>query len=150
MIRSSSSPSSYHNPLRLKRAFGEKNTRRIHARYPCDLAVEVWSIDDKRRRGRGRLLNIGMGGGLLETSLPLEKNTPFAIVIIQGQARFAMNSRLARAQPEARSGALNHYGISFILTKEQENKLKTAVEKRRVAGVKSPADDNKMKWFWWY
>lgn len=150
MIRSSSSPSSYHNPLRLKRAFGEKNSRRIHARYPCDLPVEVWPAGAKRAQGRGRLLNIGMGGGLLETSLHLDKKTSFAIVITQGKSRFAMNCRLARAQPEARSGALLHYGLSFTLTMEQEHKLKVAVEKRRAAAAKSPADDDKMKWFWWY
>ena len=150
MFKTTSSPSSYHNPATLRRAFGQKSSRRVYARYACDITVAVWAAGAKRRLGRGRLVNIGMGGGLLEFGAELESGVSYVFEILQGAVRMPLIGRVARAHAQPSPGAQRRYGISFILTPAQEKRMKAAIEKRRALESKSPADDSKMKWFWWY
>lgn len=150
MFRSTSSPSTYHNPAALRRAFGQKSSRRVYARYSCDITVEVWSHSPRQRLGRGRLLNIGMGGGLIELGVELKREVPYVFELIQGTLKMALSGRIARVHPQKSPSSPHRYGISFDLTPSQEKRMKAAIEKRRVADGKNPVEDRKMKWFWWY
>ncbi|MBI4676767.1 MAG: PilZ domain-containing protein [Elusimicrobia bacterium] len=148
MFRSSSSPSSYHNPIRLRRAFGEeRQAKRVYERFSCDLRVAVWSYDARTRVGVGRLRNLSMGGAFLECVMGLEKGALYHFQIARGNIPIVVAGHVARV---IRVGSIrsNQYGISFTLGAKQQNLLKAIIDPMRARAAKPAVDDEKVKWYW--
>lgn len=147
---SRSFPSSWHNPEKLRRAFGDPPKQaRIFTRYPCDFAGSLWTGDGKTRLGPVRVVNIGMGGAYLRGLLEIEKNTLYLLQIVRGSAQLILAGRIVRREKEKSGEGALHLGFSFALTAEQERRLKSGLEKMRQARAKAPgADDSRLKWYW--
>ncbi|MBI5211462.1 MAG: PilZ domain-containing protein [Elusimicrobia bacterium] len=148
MFGSSSSPSSFHNPIRLRRAFGEeKQAKRVFERFPCDLPVTVWAQDGKTRAAEGRLRNLSMGGGLVECGSNLQRAALYFFRIGQGAAAATLSGRVARVIREG-SVRSNQYGITFTLGAKQQGWIKATIDQLRTRNAKAPIADNKIKWYW--
>ncbi len=146
MFRSVSSPSSWHNALRLQRAFPQKNARRVYQRFPCDVAVGIWRADASERLASGKFLNIGMGGALLKTRARLDMSADYVFQAVRGQAQLILPGRVARAPGPYPI----HYGVSFRLNPAQERALKLALDVLRPQTFKPSLPDDKVRWYWGY
>lgn len=136
-----SNPSSYHNPILLRRAAGEAPVLRVHARYDCDLGVAISG------RIQGRFLNISMGGAFLACrgELKIKDSYDFRLA----GSRLALIGRVARIHvPERESPGLRYYGVAFTVNGSQQEFLKAEVEKARRRGVKSSGNDEKIARYW--
>ena len=149
-MRGGSFPSSYHNPIKLRRAFGGKDATRVHTRHPCDVNVVAWSYDAKTRLGSGKFTNIGVGGALLHCSFKLERNTRCQFVVGHGAGRAIVHGRVVRLHADDRRHPYDHYfGIHFDLTPAQEKELRAGLAGMREKPHRPAVADEKMKWYWW-
>ena len=143
-------PSSYHNPIKLRRAFGGKDPTRVHTRHPCNVEVTVWSYDASKRLGAGKFTNVGVGGALLHCSFKVEKGTRCQFLIGRGENRAILYGRIVRGhQPERHRPYDLFYGVHFDLSRAQEKELRAGLDQLRHKPKGHPISDDKLKWYWW-
>lgn len=123
-------------------------SRRIFARYPCDLAVVVYAENGRPRIDEGRFFNIGMGGAALQTYAVLEKDASYKFNIKEGFSELELSGKIVRVEAAANT-KLKHsrYGINFKLNGRQEEILKVRIDKIRQAQPENPME-RKMKGYW--
>ncbi len=142
--------SSYHNPTKLRRAFGEEvKSARIHTRFPCDFSGSLWTENGRTRLGAVRVLNIGMGGAGLKGIVEVEKGPVYILQLVRGRAQLLLDGKIVRLAREKGNEAVLHIGFSFHLKPDQEKRLKDGLEKMRRSREKTTrAEDSRLKWYW--
>jgi Tfp pilus assembly protein PilZ len=108
-----------------------KSSRRVHARYPCDVPVEVFSPVSAKKLADGRLLDLSMGGGSLETVLRLQKGVLYELRLDWLGQPMKLPARVAWVAPVAAKATARRFGMSFNLTTAQESVLKLIVDRLR-------------------
>ena len=111
-------------------------SRRVLARYPCDLPVEVHAFLSEVRVAQGRFSNLNIGGALLRCAPPLERGVTYFFRFSWKETLLALPGRVARAAPhDPKEPGTRRYGIQFNLTRDQEQFLRGLVESLRLAAA---------------
>lgn len=106
-------------------------SRRVLARYPCDLPVEVHSFLSGARVTSGRLRNLSLGGALLRCADPLGRGVTYFLRFSWKETALELPGRVAWTGP--REPGVHRYGIQLNLTRDQEVFLRGIVESLRQA-----------------
>lgn len=110
-------------------------SRRTHARFACDLPVEVYSPLDSAKLGDARLLDLSMGGGAVRGELKLRTRQPYEFRFNWGAERLSVLGQVvwAAEEPAARSREAR-FGVRFSLTAQQESLLRSLVGRLKDQG----------------
>jgi hypothetical protein len=123
-------------------------SRRVHARFPSDLTVEVFSGPvGGVRIGEGVLLDLSIGGCLLRARGRLMTGSTYRISVKWKEGKLDLPGRVARdAGRSGKDPAARHYGIAFNLTGGQEKELRGLIDQVR----RAPDADDKgfMRSYW--
>ena len=121
--------------------------RRTHARFPCDLKVEVVTgVVGGVRLGPGTLIDISLSGALLRFSGSLKAGASYRMVCEWKEGVLELPGRLARdAGRSAKHPASRHYGLAFNLTYDQEKALLRLID---VIRREKPSDDGFLRNYW--
>ncbi len=123
-------------------------SRRVHARFPSDLTVEVFSGPvGGVRIGEGVLLDLSIGGCLLRTKGLLKTGSTYRISLKWKEGVLDLPGRVAReAGRSGKDPSAFQYGIAFNLTGGQEKSLRGLIEHVR----RTPDADDKgfMRSYW--
>jgi len=109
-------------------------SRRVLARYPCDLPVDVHSFISEVRVTSGRLRNLSLGGAMLHCANPLERGVTYFFRFSWKDALLELHGRVAwTAARDPRDPGAHRYGVQLNLTWDQEQFLREVVESLRLA-----------------
>ena len=103
--------------------------RRQHERFACDIPVTL--VASGARVGEGALLDIGLGGAALRTSVCLQRGTLYEIFLVRDKQKIRLPFRVAW-EGAARGQALR-FGLSFVLTTAQEKLYRRLIDDIRRA-----------------
>lgn len=121
---------------------------RLHARWPSDLVVEVFSGPvGGVRIGEGVLLDVSLSGCLLRVRGLLKVGSTYRIRVDWKGGPLDLPGRVAR--DAGRSGsdpAARHYGIAFNLTGGQERTLRSLID--HVQRSQKPEDGGFLRDYW--
>ncbi len=98
-------------------------SRRVHARFACDLPAEIYSGSSSAKLADARLVDLSMGGGAVVTPHHLQRSAVYEFRFNWGKERLTVMGRVLWSAPPER------FGVSFNLTPQQENLLKAVIEK---------------------
>jgi hypothetical protein len=123
-------------------------SRRIHARWPSDLTVEVFSGPvGGVRIGEGVLIDLSLGGCLLRVRGLLKTGATYRVSVKWKEGVLDLPGRVARdAGRSGKDPAARHYGIAFNLTGGQEKTLRSLID--LVRRTESPDDKGFMRSYW--
>lgn len=117
------------------------DSKRVHARFPSDFLVEVYSGPvGGVRIGEGRLLDVSLGGCFLTVKGLLKIGATYRLHLTWKEGTLDLPGRVAR--DAGRSGKdfnVHQYGIAFNLTGGQEKSLRRLIDLVR----RIPDDDAK-------
>ena len=123
-------------------------SRRLHARWPSDLVVEVFSGPvGGVRIGEGQLLDLSLTGCLLRVRGTLKTGATYRVSVKWKEGTLDLPGRVAR--DAGRSGndpAARHYGIAFNLTGGQEKQLRELIDV--VSRTSKPGEDRFLRNYW--
>ena len=121
---------------------------RTHARWPSDLAVEVFSGPvGGVRIGEGVLLDLSLTGCLLRVRGMLKTGATYRIRVQWKGGTLDLPGRVARdAGRSGTDAAARHYGLAFNLTGGQEKDLRLLIEE--VRRTEKPEDKGFMRSYW--
>jgi hypothetical protein len=123
-------------------------SRRLHARWPSDLSVEVFSGPvGGVRIGEGALLDLSLSGCLLRVRGTLSTGSTYRISVKWKEGVLDLPGRVAREA--GRSGndpASRHYGVAFNLTGGQEKELRRLID--LVSRADKPGEDRFLRNYW--
>lgn len=122
-------------------------SRRVLARYPCDLPVEVHAFLSGTRAAGGRLRNLSLGGALLQCADQLGRGVTYFFRFSWEGTPLALPGRVAWAGP-SKAGS-RRYGIQFNLTRDQESFVRGIVEILRSAAPPAPRRTARDYWEPW-
>jgi len=95
--------------------------RRLFARFPCDLPVEIFSPVSQTKLADARLFDVGMGGGNVSSDFNLQRATAYEFRMRFGKEQLAVLGRVVWSAPtDRREPGSNRYGVTFSLTASQE------------------------------
>lgn len=123
-------------------------TKRIHARWPSDLTVEVFSGPvGGVRIGEGTLLDLSLGGCLLRVRGLLKIGSTYRVRVTWKEGVLDLPGRVARdAGRPGKDPSARQYGIAFNLTGGQEKTLRQLID--LVRRTEKPGDDGFMSSYW--
>lgn len=123
-------------------------SRRTHARWPSDLAVEVFSGPvGGVRIGEGQLLDLSLTGCLLRVRGMLKTGATYRVSVKWKEGVLDLPGRVARdAGRSGKDPAARHYGFAFNLTGGQEKELRALIDLVRRAD--KPDDKGFMRSYW--
>ena len=102
--------------------------RRLFQRLPCDLAFTLSDLKTGEFLGAGRFIDIGIGGGAVETELALERGRSYNVRWNwRTQALNAPAHMVWDGHRDPRTGS-QRYGIKFDRTARLHAQLKIMVE----------------------
>ncbi|MBI5247221.1 MAG: PilZ domain-containing protein [Elusimicrobia bacterium] len=123
-------------------------SRRVHARFPSDLKVEVYSGPvGGVRIGEGVLLDLSLSGCLLRARGLLKIGSTYRLHVQWKEGALDLPGRVAR--DAGRSGTdptANHYGLAFNLTGGQEKSLMRLID--LVRRTERPEEGGFMRSYW--
>jgi hypothetical protein len=122
-------------------------SRRIFARYPCDLPIEIHSPVTQARLAEARLLDLSMGGGAISCALALQRTIPYEFRFNWGRERLAVTGRVVWTGPLDKKTRMIRYGVSFNVTPAQEALLKSLVDELRTK-ARPDDEDGKLRDYW--
>ena len=117
-------------------------SRRVHARFACELPVTVWTADAKTELAQGICLNIGMGGALFSCAAALQKGSPYLLRFGQSRKTFDLPGRVTHEQKKPGT-----FGFSFELNAKQTDKMRLVLDKVR-AGRPDDKIGEKLQTYW--
>lgn len=124
-----------------------KPFRRIHARFPCDLPVEIHSPVAGQKLMTARLTNIGMGGAQVETEISLQRGVPYEFRLVWFKPAIKVLARVAWEAPaDPKRPKSRRYGVSFSLTTQQEQAFKPLIDQLR--SDHWPKDEKTARDYW--
>ena len=123
-------------------------SRRTHARWPSDLAVEVFSGPvGGVRIGEGLILDLSVSGCLLRLRGLLRPGSSYRLRVQSKEGPLDLPGRVARdAGRSVKDTSARHYGIAFNLTGGQEKSLRRLIDQMRRAD--EPEDKGFMSSYW--
>lgn len=104
-----------------------ESPRRAYERVPCDAAAELFSLSSDARICALRLCDLGLGGALVDSPLPLQRGVGYELGLRGG--RFP--ARVAREPKRDPKSKAYPYGLVFTLTAAQETRLGQIVDELR-------------------
>ncbi|MDE2141960.1 MAG: PilZ domain-containing protein [Elusimicrobia bacterium] len=126
--------------------------RRAHARYPCELPVEIYQgAASGYRLGNGILLDISLAGAFLRTEQDLKPATSYRLKFESPDGLLEIPCRVARVGPRnaPEMPKARHYGLTFNPSVDQERQLLRCVEQaRRSPPVHESPFDRAMRDYW--
>ena len=125
-------------------------SRRAHARFPCELKVEVYTGPvGGVRLGEGLLIDISVSGGLLRFSGNLTTGGVYRLRVTAKEAVLDLPGRVARDAGRAgKDPKARHYGLAFNLTGGQEKELRRLLDVVRREQPTDPGEDRFMRGYW--
>jgi hypothetical protein len=109
-----------------------KPSRRVHARYPCDMPAALYSPMSSKKLADVRVLDLSMGGASVEVPLQLQKGVPYELRMEWERTEFHLTARVAWTMPpNPKKPKENRFGLSFNLSTQQEALLKILVDRLR-------------------
>lgn len=123
-------------------------SRRVHARFPSDLTVSVFSGPvGGVRIGDGVLLDLSIGGCLLRTKGMLKAGSTYRVSVKWKESVLDLPGRVARdAGRSGKDPAAHQYGIAFNLTGGQEKELRLLID--HVRRAPQAEDKGFMRSYW--
>ena len=123
-------------------------SKRIHARFPSDLVVEVFSGPvGGVRIGEGRLLDVSLSGCFLSVKGLLNVGSTYRLHLTWKEGALDLPGRVARdAGRSGKDPSDRHYGIAFNLTGGQENSLRRLID--LIRRTEKPGEDRFMRSYW--
>jgi hypothetical protein len=124
------------------------NNGRTHARWPSDLACEVFSGPvGGVRIGEGVLLDLSLTGCLLRVRGLLKVGSTYRISVKWQEGTLDLPGRVARdAGRSGTDAAARHYGIAFNLTGGQERSLRLLID--HVQRNQKPEEGGFLRNYW--
>jgi hypothetical protein len=114
--------------------------RRTHARFPCNLKVEVFSGPvGGVRIGEGLLMDVSVSGGLLKLKGMLKVGATYRLHLEWKEGKLDLPGRVARMAGRV-DATTSYYGLAFNLTYDQEKSLMRLVDLVR-RGDPGPGED---------
>lgn len=106
-------------------------SNRLHARFPCDISIQVSVPAMKNKLFEGAILDIGMGGALL--SIKGSVTGPILVVHVQIESVAAeIKTRIARTVGPDKKRARHYlYGVSFETNLQNEHHLRKLIDEAR-------------------
>lgn len=98
--------------------------RRLHPRHPCTIPLSIISASG-RRLGEGLVGNLSLGGAAILAPEGLEKSIAYSF-LFEG---LQIQGRLTWLGPRDLKGRTRRYGVHFILSVDQESRLKILLAK---------------------
>ena len=123
-------------------------SHRTHARWPSDLAAEVFSGPvGGVRIGEGLLLDLSLAGCLLQVRALLKVGSTYRVSVKWKGGMLDLPGRVARdAGRSGKDPASRRYGLAFNLTGGQEKELRGLIDHVRRTG--KPGEDGFMRNYW--
>jgi hypothetical protein len=125
----------------------DKTTRRrLFQRLPCDLPLTMHDVRTGEFLGAGRFLDIGIGGGAIETELLLERGTTYHMRWHWRSQPIDVPAHMVwDGHRDPRTGS-QRYGVKFNRTARVHAQLKDMVE--HVLGQLWNSDGRTSKEYW--
>lgn len=123
--------------------------KRAHARFPCDLAVSVFSGPTGGvQLGPGRLIDLSLSGGYLRFAGELKLGGAYRLRCAFGPDWVDLPGRVVREGPRAaKDPKTRHFGVVFTLSRDQEKLLLRLIDQLRRAPEK-PGEDRFLRNYW--
>ncbi|MBI3551911.1 MAG: PilZ domain-containing protein [Elusimicrobia bacterium] len=122
---------------------------RYHARFVCDIPVDIHSpaLRSRKPLGQGHIVNISMGGVGVMTTLKIERSVPYEFRFEYADQKLRLTGRLAWEKPQnPKTPEVRGYGISCTLSVRQEQAMKIVVDRLRTE--QWPTADDRMRNYW--
>jgi hypothetical protein len=123
---------------------------RFHARFPCDLPVDIHTTNATRWAkplATGRISNISMGGIGVWTEHLMSKGVPYEFRFQYAGLAVRLTGRVVWEMPKnPKTPRSLGFGISLTMSVKQENTLKVVID--RIRAEQSPDGDDRMKNYW--
>ena len=103
-------------------------SRRVHARFACELAIAVWTAGGTAKLAEGKCRNIGMGGALISCAASLQKGAPYLLRFGEARKTFDIPGRVTHEQKKPGT-----FGFSFELNAKQTDKMRVVLDKIRAS-----------------
>jgi hypothetical protein len=106
--------------------------RRRDDRLPCDLDAAIRAPSTGAKVADVRLTDLGLGGASLRCALPLRRGVSYELEVPRrGLEPWRFPARLAwEGKRDAKTG-LYGFGVTFVLTVRQEQRLRELVDEVR-------------------
>ncbi len=115
-------------------------SRRTHARFPCNLAVEVFSGPvGGVRVGQGVIMDVSLSGALLKVKGIVKIGATYRMRLKWTEGDLDLPGRVAREAGRV-DAATRYYGMVFNLTYDQEKALMRLIDLVR-RGDQGPGED---------
>jgi len=122
--------------------------RRLFARYPCDIPVDIRSLYNEARIAEGRIVNMSLGGARLDCSRPLERKVTYLFRVNWKKTNVDLSGQVVWTAPRnPLNPGFHQYGVQFNLTSNQESQLRALVERLRQL-AEPPAGRDIMRDYW--
>ncbi len=122
-------------------------SRRGHQRFPCHIEALVYKSMLRPRLGEATILDLGMGGARISSSVSLQVRENYQIKFSHQDRKFSFDVRVAWKKDGNSSSKVNSYGLIFILGHRKEEALKTLIDSLRVE-EKAPKSGLDLKNYW--
>jgi hypothetical protein len=105
--------------------------RRQQERLPCEIPVVLAAPTTGAKIAEARLVDLGLGGALLESPVPLQRGVPYEIRWTWQGRDLRLSARVAW---EAKPGKtkLRRFGLAFTLTVAQEDLVRAQLDALRL------------------
>lgn len=126
--------------------------QRAHARWPCDIAVELF-LDRAKGPffGRGVLIDISLSGAFLRCTAALKAGSYHRLRIAGSADTTEYVFRVAREGPpgDPKKKEMRDYGLNFELTPDAERKVRLLIDKLpRENTVEEDKRDRSTRGYW--
>jgi hypothetical protein len=103
--------------------------KRHHARFACDLPVEIFSPVSQAKLADARLFDVGLGGGNVYSDFNLQRAVSYEFRLSFGKKeQLAVLGQVVWSAPTDQRERFNRYGVTFNLTSSQEALMSTLVD----------------------
>ena len=125
-------------------------TRRVHARFPSDMAAIIFSGPvGGVRIGEGQLLDLSLSGCLFRVRAQLKHGATYRLSLKWKEGVLDLPGRVTRdAGRSGKDTAVRQYGIAFNLTSGQEKSLRRLID--LIRRTERPGEDRFMRDYWGY
>ena len=106
--------------------------RRQFQRFPCGIKAALHAPASNALIGECTLTDVSPGGGLIETSKPLERGVPYELRFSWQKHRLHLPARLAWEAKSGPKSKVYRFGLSFTLTSRQEDLLRRMIDEIRL------------------
>jgi len=126
--------------------------QRAHARWPCDIAIELFRDRPKGPLfGRGILMDISLSGAFLRSEEALSVGSYYRLRVAGSADATEFPFRVAREGPlgDLKKRVIRHYGLRFELDTETEKRLRVLIDRLpREGTLEEDVRDRSTRGYW--